>query len=416
MSRDVDEEGWEYSLQFTGGFSWHGNHPWFHSFVRRRRWLRLRKRRDTHRHTKEKAHELTAEYFTIHPKTLWPASEDLTSRANSSDMDRLRQKLEEELEDPEKMDITDIGSLIRLLKRASVDREKLVAVREFADEGGEEVCYLSERMPEIMSLFVYQSSRRQLLADLLHRFDEVHKRKDDLKEHQYEDENTQEEHDTATRRAENLMSAVHAADEQVKRLEYWSDIKSMAQGGETLQASEGGHWDTSKWQGLTSPTSADAEHPEEAFKSKQAAGEGAHELHSHPEHTPGEAEGSKAASKKSSIWFDTKESSEDTGTAYSTAAESASELSRKKGKGRAPSGLDGIDEASASKDEEDFVEAPETNAPTGAASALASFPGHRTETKNVQIVEPRPLEESPSQGANPEPGGARGIGGAAGVS
>jgi len=43
MSRDVDEEGWEYSLYFNG-FSWHATSPWFHSFVRRRRWIRLRKR------------------------------------------------------------------------------------------------------------------------------------------------------------------------------------------------------------------------------------------------------------------------------------------------------------------------------------------------------------------------------------
>jgi hypothetical protein len=45
MSRDVDEEGWEYSFFFRG-FAWHGISPWFHSFVRRRRWIRLRRRRE----------------------------------------------------------------------------------------------------------------------------------------------------------------------------------------------------------------------------------------------------------------------------------------------------------------------------------------------------------------------------------
>jgi hypothetical protein len=40
----VDEEGWEYSFFFRG-FVWHGTSPWFHSFVRRRRWIRLRRRR-----------------------------------------------------------------------------------------------------------------------------------------------------------------------------------------------------------------------------------------------------------------------------------------------------------------------------------------------------------------------------------
>jgi len=43
MSHDVDEEGWEYSFWFKN-CSWHGTRPWFHSFVRRRRWLRQRVR------------------------------------------------------------------------------------------------------------------------------------------------------------------------------------------------------------------------------------------------------------------------------------------------------------------------------------------------------------------------------------
>lgn len=37
MSADVDEEGWQYSFMFRQKTSWHGSHPWFHSFVRRRR-------------------------------------------------------------------------------------------------------------------------------------------------------------------------------------------------------------------------------------------------------------------------------------------------------------------------------------------------------------------------------------------
>ena len=383
MSRDVDEEGWEYSFKFTGGFGWHGNHPWFHSFVRRRRWLRLRRRKDPKHHTREKAHELTAEYFTIHPKTLRSGSED-RSRAGSSEMARLKEKLDEEPEDVEKMDIEDIASLMQALKKAAVDREKLVAVRKFVNAAGDELYYLSERMPDIMNLFVFQSSRRQLLVDLLRRFDEVHKRKESLVEHRHEDDSTQKEHDTATRHAENLMNAVKAADEQVKKLEYWSDIKGMAQKGETLEESEGGHWDRSKWQGLSSPTSTAQDHPKDAFTSLQAASEGAHELHKHPEHVKDD---SKAPSKKSSVWFETKESSEDTG-AYSTAAESTSELPRKgKGKERA-SNLDGVDES-----EEDYRR-PST-ALAASQSAIPELPERKKHS--VQIVDPvpEPGDEAP---------------------
>ena len=378
MSRDVDEEGWEYSFQFAAGFAWHGSHPWFHSFVRRRRWLRMRKRRDTHHRMKEKAHELTAEYFTIHPKILTPVSDNL-STAPSTEIARMLAKAEEV--DVEKMEIADIGSLILALKKAAVDREKLVAVRHFIDEGGEELFYLNDRMPEIMSLFVYQSSRRQLLTDLLHRYDETHELKKALTEHEHEDEDAKKEHDAAARHAENLMNAVKAADEQVKRLEYWSDIKGMAQGGDTLHETSEGQWDSSKWQGL-SPVASEG-HPEEAFASKQDASEGAHELHQHPEHIVeegGKKDVSEVPSKKSSVWFDTKqsstkESSEDTDR-YITAAESASELQRKrslqKGKARA-SNLD-------------------TDSAGGASQARVPDIS-KPRTHSVQIVEPEPEPE-----------------------
>ena len=360
MSRDVDEEGWEYSFQFAGNFAWHGNHPWFHSFVRRRRWLRMRRRRDTHHHTKEKAHQLTEEYFTIHPRTLRAPSEDFSKAA--SEMARLSEKFEEEVE-IEKMDVSDIASLMRVLKKAAVDREKLVAVRKFVGNGGEELYYLADRMPEIMNLFVFQSSRRQLLADLLHRFDDAHKRREDLTERKHEDEDTQEEHDAATRQAENLMNAVKVADDQVKKLEYWSDIKGMSHRGETLQEASEGHWDLSKWQGL-SPNSGE-DHPEDTFASKQAASEGVQALHPYPEHVGGEASESEAAPrKKSSVWFDAKENkkeiSEDTEhELYSTPAQSTSELplkgARKKSKGRS-SRLDGVYESDEAEEEEEGEE------------------------------------------------------------
>uniref|UniRef100_A0A060T985 ARAD1D13552p n=1 Tax=Blastobotrys adeninivorans TaxID=409370 RepID=A0A060T985_BLAAD len=44
MSGDVDDQGWTYSIRFGSG-SWHGSHIWFHSFVRKRSWVRLRQKR-----------------------------------------------------------------------------------------------------------------------------------------------------------------------------------------------------------------------------------------------------------------------------------------------------------------------------------------------------------------------------------
>ena len=149
MSRDVDEEGWEYSFAFSRGFAWHGNHPWGHSWVRRRRWLRKRVRK----HTRDNdvrggakgmsaAHHLNADYFTIHPS-------NNPSRANSLAPSTMMNKLkshmvEEYVENP--ADVRDIGTLLVHLKRAALDREKIVLVRHFVENGGEDVYYLEEQV------------------------------------------------------------------------------------------------------------------------------------------------------------------------------------------------------------------------------------------------------------------------------
>lgn len=250
MSRDVDEEGWEYSFSFQKGFAWHGNHPWFHSFVRRRRWLRKRARKHTVRRTKERGHELTAEYFTIHPSTVRTRSLE-SGTILSSAQARAYARLDDE-PDIEKVEIADIGTLLHIMRRAGVDREKLVAVRKFIDHGGDELFYLSDRMPDIMSLFLYQSSRRQLLTDLMQRFEHASFRKESLAEHTHDDEESKTKHEAASKQANSLLKAVNTADEEVKKLEYWSDIKSMAHEGQTMHVMDNVHWDEKKWQGLDS--------------------------------------------------------------------------------------------------------------------------------------------------------------------
>ena len=277
MSRDVDEEGWEYSFSFQKGVAWHGNHPWFHSFVRRRRWLRKRVRKDTSHKTKERGHELNPDYFTIHPKILRGPSPN-GSLTYSALRARGFQNDDINVQDA---DIANIGTLILMLRKSAVDREKLVAVRKFVNQGGDELFYLSDRMSDIMSLFIYQSSRRQLLAELIQHFDTSTARKESLSGHMHSDEESKQQHEAAVKQANNLSRAVEAADEQVKRLEYWSDIKSMARHGETMHATDNDHWNETKWQGLDP---ASPGHDEEAFRSKQCHTEPAPDLHKHAEH------------------------------------------------------------------------------------------------------------------------------------
>lgn len=302
MSRDVDEEGWEYSAFFRVGFNWHGNHPWASSWVRRRRWVRMRRRKDRRHVTKEKSHELTAEYFTIHPRTAFSGSEERWSQFRSASPSELATRGQtfaatqmNDDADGDKTEITDVGSLVRALRRATVDREKLVALRQFVANAGDELYYLPERMPEIMGLLVYQSSRRQLLADLMAHHDDAHAQREELAAHNHPlgsgDEKRDAKHDAAVRHAECLHAAVLAADEQVKKLEFWSDIKGMMEDSDLVQAS------SERWKQASG--ASESGHPIDTFASKQKAEDGVRELHQHPEHGPNDPAAAETPGRRS---------------------------------------------------------------------------------------------------------------------
>jgi len=142
MSRDVDEEGWEYSFFFKG-FSWHGTHPWFHSFVRRRRWIRKRSRRRSDRDTSD-PHGLTKDYFTIHTGRI----KSITSRATTPTSERPISKkwTAEEKEGWGNEEIADIGTLIHALKVAPVDSERISLIKQFIEQGGDDLYYLADEV------------------------------------------------------------------------------------------------------------------------------------------------------------------------------------------------------------------------------------------------------------------------------
>ncbi|KAJ9657958.1 hypothetical protein H2201_007965 [Coniosporium apollinis] len=250
MSHDVDEEGWQYSFSFQKGFSWHGTHPWFHSFVRRRRWLRKRERRHGHRvadmgaKTMKEAHLLTAEYFTIHPTRTRSEVFSITS-SEAEQRSQSMGGLGTRIEDVEPVEeIRDIPTLMRRLRRAAIDREKILAVCGFLEHGGEELYYLAEQMPAIMSMLIFQTSRRQLLGILMERFEEaLHHRDEHVERGETED-------DAEKRLIDNLLKALEAADDEVKKLEYWSDIRDIARESDTLSAVGSGHGWGHEWQGV----------------------------------------------------------------------------------------------------------------------------------------------------------------------
>ena len=222
MSYDVDEEGWQYSFSFGRRWSWHGTHPWFHSYVRRRRWLRKRvKKHDgvAHRNagSMDAGHVLSGDYFTIHSKRDRSPASTLETTAKASFLSqRDGADWDVALED-----IKNVPNLLKALKKATVDREKIDVVRKFVEQGGEELVYLEEQIPEIVSFLVFQTSRRQLLELLNHAADEAQKHRD---QHDADDK---PEGEAEKRRIDNLLRAVETANDQIGGLEYWSDRKHV---------------------------------------------------------------------------------------------------------------------------------------------------------------------------------------------
>lgn len=231
MSHDVDEEGWQYSFSFGKRFAWHGTHPWFHSFVRRRRWLRKRvKRTDGFMRrdkagTLEAAHHLTTDYFTIHSNQrerspIGESSNPEARLARPVSVTSFR-SIEEENIIPE--EIKDIPSLMKAIKLSAIDREKVDAVKLFISTGGDELFYLKDNMAEIMASFVFQNSRRQILQFLKDQAEQAQEHRD---QHDAED---RPEGPAEKRRIDNLLNAAEAATNEIHGLEYWSDRKHVLQ-------------------------------------------------------------------------------------------------------------------------------------------------------------------------------------------
>ena len=229
MSHDVDEEGWEYSFSFQKGFAWHGSHPWFHSFVRRRRWLRKRvKVHHLYPHRKhggmKDAHMLNADYFTINANRdpSRESSADRTTNHHSSYLSSAGNYDNQSDSDMDLGEISDIAFLMTVLRNARVDREKIAAVKNFMQHGGDEIFYLGDRMPDIMAVFIYPSSRQQLQVHLRQTLD------DTVKEQEGYRKSGEFEIETSKRRIGDLRKAVNAAAEHVNVLEYWSDQRAKS--------------------------------------------------------------------------------------------------------------------------------------------------------------------------------------------
>jgi hypothetical protein len=232
----VDEDGWEYSFAFSKKFSWH-KAKWWNSFVRRRAWIRKRVKKDLD-YNGQDPYMLNSEYFSIRPSSEI-SRERSRSRATSTRGSRISISTAN-VDGAEQPVIEQADDLLCVLGRCRIDRERIEAVDNYFQNAKDDLAGLQHVMHDVMSLFVFQASRRVLLTRMTEVYDETTAELQKQKEARPELE----------RRVKNLDAAIKHADEEVKRLEYWSDVKGMAEEGDSRGAvdQEQG-WDPS-WQGL----------------------------------------------------------------------------------------------------------------------------------------------------------------------
>ena len=233
MSHDVDEEGWEYSFSFNSVYSWHGTHPFLYSFVRRRRWLRRRVRIHPHKAggktgSMQNAHLLNEDYFTIHAAKRSGSRESSEDRSTTNQASFLPEVKGEDEAEENDGEISDISALMAALRRSRVDREKIVAIKIFLEQGGDELFYLAEKMPEILAIFVHQTSCRQLQSCLLQVLDEATSTDSKGRDKENGTEDSDTEIAARKRKIDNLLKAINAAGVHINDLHYWSDLRDRA--------------------------------------------------------------------------------------------------------------------------------------------------------------------------------------------
>ncbi|KAI1402287.1 hypothetical protein F4819DRAFT_291760 [Hypoxylon fuscum] len=230
-----DSDGWEYSFMFAKKFSWHGP-KWYSSFVRRRTWIRRRIKKGFGYQAND-PHLMNPDYFSVNPakEAKRMSSGPKIVRASQ---DTSRRSVDTEDGAEAEADITDVDKLMAVLRRKRIDREKLEVVENYIENCSDDLHRLQDHMHEIMAGFIFQASRKLLLSRLIKLHDETV-------------EKDQKGKSPATRqKAENLVEAIKHADEEVRRLEYWSDIKGMAESGESRGAVECGKGWGQGWEGL----------------------------------------------------------------------------------------------------------------------------------------------------------------------
>jgi len=89
-------------------------------------------------------HRLNNDYFTIHTRRERDSWHARGSHKRKSVMEGSDWGGDDESD--EEVEIKDIPSLMNIVRKARLDREKIEAVLRFVEDGGEEIAYLAEKV------------------------------------------------------------------------------------------------------------------------------------------------------------------------------------------------------------------------------------------------------------------------------
>ncbi|KTW28737.1 uncharacterized protein T551_02587 [Pneumocystis jirovecii RU7] len=152
MDGNVDAEGWSYSFSFWSK-KWYGTCIWFHSFVRRRKWIRERQWKCTD----DPDIIDNDNYFTVNSSYKFARSPTSTSSLNESIISTSKNLKTE----------TDIQDLLKKLKEYRIDRERLNVLENFILSNNQNIILLNDSIKDILDCFIFQESRRQFLTFLI---------------------------------------------------------------------------------------------------------------------------------------------------------------------------------------------------------------------------------------------------------
>ncbi|GAO46693.1 hypothetical protein G7K_0917-t1 [Saitoella complicata NRRL Y-17804] len=228
MSQDVDDNGWSYSFQFHGT-RWHGTHIWFQSFVRRRRWVRKRTRQ-LPISTQNPLQQSDGSRISAPVEDYWTVYSAAERESRFQSM--FAGPDDGGPADDDDEDIRDVNALERALKRARLDREKITALRNFLHDAPTEISVLAPRIPTLLSTFVFQSSRTEVLKLLVAEHDRLHAHMRRNSCVNPDAGGWTGHSELEGERERGLGEAVRAAEEFVGRggLEYWSDVRNVVEG------------------------------------------------------------------------------------------------------------------------------------------------------------------------------------------